>query len=244
MRTWSEYRDFFREFRRNFHNTGALLPSGIFLAQELARPLTLPRLPARILEVGPGTGSVTREIVRRMQPGDLLDAVEINAAFVEILKGRFERDQLLASHRDDVRIIHAPVQEVIGEGVYDFIISGLPLNNFNRADIRSIFTAYSRLARPGATLSYFEYVLLRALKPAFVGRAERYRLARVGRLVRRYIRRHQTGSRHVWLNVPPAVVRYLRLGVGARVASGVRSQGSGVSSQPEDPGLSLLTPDP
>jgi phospholipid N-methyltransferase len=211
MRTWSEYKEFFREFRRNFHHTGALLPSGVRLARELARPLTRPRPPARILEVGPGTGSVTREIVRRMQPGDLLDAVEINASFVDVLQRRLEVDPLLASRRDDVRVIHAPVQEVIGEGVYDFIISGLPLNNFDRADVRSIFAAYTRLARPDSTLSYFEYLLIRALRPAFVGRAERYRLARVARLVRRYIRKHQTESRHVWLNVPPAVVRYLRL---------------------------------
>ncbi len=216
MRTWSEYKEFFREFRRNFHYTGALLPSGVRLARELARPLTRSRPPARILEVGPGTGSVTREIVRRMQPGDVLDAVEINASFVELLQQRLEIDPLLASRRDDIRIIHAPVQEVIGEGVYDFIISGLPLNNFDRTDVRSIFAAYTRLARPDATLSYFEYVLIRALRPAFVSRAERYRLVRVGRLVRRYIRRHQTECRHVWLNVPPAVVRYLRLGTGVQ----------------------------
>jgi phospholipid N-methyltransferase len=218
MRTWSEFRDFFREFRRDFHHTGSFLPSGVFLAQALARPLSGDRPPARILEVGPGTGSVTREIVRRMQPDDVLDAVEINPAFIELLERRMDRDPLLASRREDVRLVQAPVQEVPGEDVYDFIISGLPLNNFASATVRSIFAACMRLARPGATLSYFEYVLVRELKTPFVGRSERYRLARVGRLVRRYIRRHQTDCRHVWLNVPPAVVRYLRLGVHAPLA--------------------------
>ena len=238
MRAWSEYRDFFREFRRDFLHTGSLLPSGVFLAQALARPHANARPAARILEVGPGTGSVTREIVRRMLPGDVLDAVEINPVFIDALRRRMERDPVLANRRGDVRLIQAPVQEILGEDVYDFIISGLPLNNFAGADIRSIFGAYMRLARPGATLSYFEYVLVRQLKTPFVGRSERYRLARVGRLVRRYIRRHQTECRHVWLNVPPAVVRYLRLGGHSS------GQPVAVSGQPEAVrGLSSLTAD-
>jgi phospholipid N-methyltransferase len=212
MRTWSEYRDFFREFRRDFLHTGAFLPSSTFLAQALVRPMRRPRPPARILEVGPGTGSVTREIVRRMQPGDLLDAVEINPVFVKLLERRLQRDPLMAEHRDDVRVILAPVQEVVGEGVYDYIVSGLPLNNFGGSDVRSILAAYTRLARHGGILSYFEYVLARQIQTPFVGRSERYRLARVGRLVRRFIRRHQTDCRHIWLNVPPAIVRYLKLG--------------------------------
>jgi phospholipid N-methyltransferase len=211
MRTWSEYRDFFREFRRDFLHTGSVLPSGAFLARALARPLAQGRPAARLLEVGPGSGSVTREIVRRMHPGDQLDAVEINPTFVAMLQRRLEHDPVLAARRGDVRLINAPIQEVPGQGVYDFIVSGLPLNNFSGPDIRSIFAAFMRLARPGATLSYFEYILVRQLKAPFVGRAERYRLARVGSLVGRYIRRHQTGYRRVWLNVPPAVVRYLRL---------------------------------
>jgi phospholipid N-methyltransferase len=232
MRTWSELKDFFREFRRDFHHTGALLPSGVFLAQALARPLARLRGPARILEVGPGTGSVTREIVRHMRPGDVLDAVEINPTFIEILERRMERDPVMAERRDDVRLILAPVQELPGDDVYDFIVSGLPLNNFCCPDVRSIFAAYMRLARPSAVLSYFEYVLVRELKTPFVGKSERYRLARVGRLVRRFIRRHQTDCRHIWLNVPPAIVRYLKLGEHSRSqGAGVRSQRSEVRNQ-------------
>jgi phospholipid N-methyltransferase len=212
MGIWSEYRDFFREFRRDFLHTGSVLPSSAFLARALARPLMQQRPPARILEVGPGTGSVTRAIVRCMQPSDQFDAVEINPAFVAALQRRLERDPVIAARRGDIRIIQAPIQEVPGEKVYDFIISGLPLNNFSGPDVRSVYAAFERLARPGATLSYFEYILIRQLKAPFVGRAERYRLARIGALMDRFLRRHQTGYRRVWINVPPAVVHYLQLG--------------------------------
>ena len=48
----------------------------------------------------------------------------------------------MAGRRDNVRIINAPIQELPGESVYDFIISGLPLNNFSSPDVRSIFAAF------------------------------------------------------------------------------------------------------
>jgi phospholipid N-methyltransferase len=71
---------FFREYLRNFHSTGAILPSGRFLAAALARfvgrgpthgeesvPFSGPRT---ILEVGPGTGAVTERIIAGMGRSD------------------------------------------------------------------------------------------------------------------------------------------------------------------------------
>jgi phospholipid N-methyltransferase len=187
------------------------LPSSRFLAQALAAEVRKPRPPARILEVGPGTGSVTRAILRTLQPGDRLDAVEINGHFVEMLRRRAEHDKVFRQRRDQLEIIHAGVEELLGDGIYDFIISGLPLNNFPVALVRQIFGAYDRLLKPGGTLSYYEYVLIRQLKTPFVDRRERRRLYRVGRVVGKYIRAHQIRRQRVFMNVPPAVVRHLRL---------------------------------
>src|SRR5260370_24268622 len=58
MRYWVECGNFFRESRRHFGNTGSFLPSSRFLARALVSELRKPRGPFRILEVGPGTGSV------------------------------------------------------------------------------------------------------------------------------------------------------------------------------------------
>jgi phospholipid N-methyltransferase len=211
MRTWAEYKHFFREFRRDFHHTGAVLPSGFFLSQALVRPLRLPRPPAHILEVGPGTGSVTREIARRLQVGDRFDAVEINPRFAQMLQQKILRDPLLSYWQDDIQVINAPVQDIAGESIYDFIISGLPLNNFSVAEIRSVFAAFTRLLRPGGSLVYFEYALVRQLKSPFVNRHERRRLFRVSRVVSRYITEHQVRRERIFINVPPAIVRQLRL---------------------------------
>jgi phosphatidylethanolamine/phosphatidyl-N-methylethanolamine N-methyltransferase len=215
MGLWREYREFFGEFRRSFHTTGSVLPSSRFLARALARPLEGARPAACVLEVGPGTGAVTCEIARRLRPDDRLDCVEINEHFARLVRERIDSDEVFAPHAGRVRVIHAPVEEVAGESAYDFIISGLPLNNFAAGQVEAIFATFRRLLRPGGVLSYFEYALVRRLKMPFVGRGERGRLRDVGRVVGRYIAAHQVRRELVLANVPPAVVRRLVLKDGA-----------------------------
>ncbi|HEX4588347.1 MAG TPA: hypothetical protein VH120_00335, partial [Gemmataceae bacterium] len=146
-----------------------------------------------------------------LQPGDQLDCVELNEQFVERLNHCLRHDPRFAPYRHQVQVIHSPVEALAGDGLYDFIVSGLPLNNFPVGLVREIFRAYSRLLKPGGVLSYFEYVLIRHLKKPFSGRTERRRLFRVGRLVGRYIRAFQIRRQPVFINVPPAVVRHLNL---------------------------------
>jgi phospholipid N-methyltransferase len=187
------------------------MPSTRFLARALVSELRKPRNPGRILEVGPGTGSVTKEILHHLLPGDRLDLVEINGQFVDLIRQRFAEDHDFRPYRDRTEVIHKAVEELPGEGVYDFIVSGLPLNNFPVAQVRTIFRAYDRLLKPGGLLTYYEYVFIRQLKVPFVNRKERRRLLSVGKLVGGYIRNYQVRRERIFINVPPATVRHLCL---------------------------------
>ena len=62
---------FIKQTFRDFRSTGAIAPSTRFLGRKMALSLPHP-LPDdfRVLEVGPGTGPVTREIVKRIQAGE------------------------------------------------------------------------------------------------------------------------------------------------------------------------------
>jgi phospholipid N-methyltransferase len=235
MRIWRDCGDFFREFRHHFRTTGAVLPSSRFLAGALVSQLRPPRPAGRILEVGPGTGSVTRAVARRMVPGDRLDAVEINPRFVRLLRRQLAEEDLFRPWRDQVEVIHAGVEDLVGESVYDYIVSGLPLNNFPVAKVREIFATYSRLLKPGGTLTYYEYVLVRQLKTPFVDRRERRRLFRVGRVVAGYIRDYQIRREQILINVPPATVRHLRLKPAPTAAAARPAAGPTLSLDPSLP---------
>jgi phospholipid N-methyltransferase len=205
-----ESTSFLHVSRRHFHDVGAILPSSRFLGRALASNLRKRTRPSRILEAGPGTGPVTKQILPHLLPGDELDLVELNAQFVEHLKRRLENDPAFCARREQVSVRCLPIQDVEGAGVYDYIISGLPLNNFSPELVREILRAFKRLLRPGGVLSYFEYAYIRQLKTPFCKRSERRRLSQVGRIVGKYIQKFQFRQEHVLFNVPPAVVHHLR----------------------------------
>ncbi|MCI0685419.1 MAG: methyltransferase domain-containing protein [Gemmataceae bacterium] len=210
MRYWAECRAFFGQFREQYHTTGSILPSSRALGRALTRPLRRSRPPRRILEVGPGTGAVTRAIVRCLKPGDWLDIVEINPKFVRVIEQRFAEEPEFQEKRGQARVIHGPLQDVPGAAVYDFMISGVPLNNFALGLVDDIFESYRRLLKPEGTLSYFEYLAIRDLKMPFVSEDDRQRLQSLSLYLDEKIRAHQIAADEVPFNVPPAIARHLR----------------------------------
>jgi phosphatidylethanolamine/phosphatidyl-N-methylethanolamine N-methyltransferase len=212
MHYWTECQQFYRQFRDQYHTTGSIMPSSRALARAMTRPMRQCAGPRRILEIGPGTGAITAAIVRQLRPGDQFDVVEINADFVALLGQRFSEEPEFRKRRAQTRILHSPLQDVPGEAVYDFMISGLPLNNFSLALVADIYKSYERLLKPAGTLTSFEYVWIRQMKMPFVSPAERDRLTQLTQYLEAKIRRHQIGEEIVFLNVPPAVARHLRFG--------------------------------
>ncbi len=68
--------------------TGAVMPSGKFLAKAMAAQVDL-KEPGPIVEIGPGTGPVTEALLKRGIAQDRLVLVEFNPDFIELLKKRF-----------------------------------------------------------------------------------------------------------------------------------------------------------
>lgn len=210
MNFWAEWQAFVGQFRSQSTTTGSIMPSSRALGRALTRPVRGMAPPRKILEVGPGTGAVTRVLVEALRPGDTLDIVEINAAFVDVINRRFADEPAFQRVREQTTVHHRPLQEMPGEAVYDFLISGIPLNNFARPLVEDIFASYRRLLKPGGVLSYFEYAGIRAMKRPLVGSAERGRLDDIHEFLTGQIASHQVGSDFVLMNVPPAIARHLR----------------------------------
>jgi phospholipid N-methyltransferase len=206
-----DYTLFFREFLRNFHTTGAILPSGRFLAKALAR-FVREESPQgrRILEVGPGTGAVTVQIIAGMGEADRLDLVELNDAFVEQLRHRFEHEPAFHAVSDRARVLHSPVEDLPHDEQYDLIVSGLPLNNFAAADVERILAALTTLLAPGGTLSFFEYIAVRNARSLVSGPKERARLRGIGKAMHAVLDGGEIHRDAVLWNVLPAWVHHVR----------------------------------
>jgi phospholipid N-methyltransferase len=209
------YGAFFRQFREHFETTGAIAPSSPFLAAAMTRFLASRKAgsaPVRVLEIGPGTGPVTDSIVRLLRPGDVFDLVELNGEFVRILQQRFEADRAWSAVVSQCRIQQLPIQQFVAESPYDFVISGLPLNNFPAALVREITDAYFRLLKTGGVLSYFEYMYVRPMRKLVTFGADRRRIVEIDKIMAEQCQRSRICRDSVWINLPPAWVQHLRNG--------------------------------
>ncbi len=163
----------------------------------------------RVLEVGPGTGAVTQEIVRRLGPGDRLELVELNEQFVAHLRRRLATEPLFQSAADQIGIWQENIEHFSAPEPFDVVISGLPLNNFSVDEVGRLIGAIRRHMRAGASLSFFEYVAIRRAKALVSPRADRQRLRGIGQTLDGLCRQHRSGRDLVWGNFPPAWVHHL-----------------------------------
>ncbi len=206
----SQHVEFLRRFLANPQQIGALAPSSRHLAEALTEPMSRRTRPSRILEVGAGTGAITRHLVDLLGPDDHLDICELQPDFCSVL----ERDVLslpaakLARSRGRIQLLTCRVEQIDRPAHYDFIISGLPLNSFDPETVDTILDRILANLAPGGVFSYFEYVGLGRITRHLGSSATRRRTGAVRDLLKQRIQRHQFARRTVLWNFPPAYARH------------------------------------
>jgi phospholipid N-methyltransferase len=121
---------------------GSLVPSSPFLVNDLMSQVDWDR--ARVIvEFGPGVGTITREILKRMRHDAILVVIELNDDFVEYLSGTIQDQRLHVVHGSaaDVRGILSSFNLARA----DYIISGIPYSTMPDA-LRSRILEESRHA--------------------------------------------------------------------------------------------------
>lgn len=174
---------FVQRMARNPRAVGAVSPASVALAEKMAS-LVDPRQPGCVLELGPGTGAITKALLRRGMPPERVLAVEADPTFARLLRARFPGLRVIEGDATDA-------EHVEGLGPFSAIISSLPLLNFPNHERVGFVEAMLRLLPPGAPFVQYSY----GVRPP-LPRSSNLRVALAAK---------------VWRNLPPARIWIFRL---------------------------------
>ncbi len=186
----SEHLTMLGRFVRSPRTIGAVAPSSRTLARAMVAGLDLSGQ-ARVVELGPGTGVVTRVIGEELGAQARALAIEIDPGFAKRLRGRFPNVEVVCGSAAELQAL----AQAHGFDHVDHIVSGLPFASLPAEITTSILDAIQSVLRSGGTFTTFQYV---HGYPSPLASAFRRELsARLGA---------QPHRRLVWRNLPPAYV--------------------------------------
>ncbi|TLY61352.1 MAG: methyltransferase [Gammaproteobacteria bacterium] len=145
---------FARNFFRHPRMLGSIVPSSRFLIKQLLQPIDWAR--ARVIvEYGPGVGSITAEILRRMRPDAMLIAIETNPAFVSFLRSSFADGRLHVVEASAVAVDEILGQ--LGHSKASYIISGIPFSTIPAALRERILRKTCDVLEPGGSFLVYQF---------------------------------------------------------------------------------------
>lgn len=154
LKPLSETLLFASNFLRHPNMLGSIIPSSRFLVDQVLEPVDWSRAQV-IVEYGPGVGTFTAEILRRMRSDAHLVAIETNRDFVRFLR-RTLPDPRLHVVRDSAAEVQ-PVLMRLGLPAPRYIISGIPLGSMSDM-VRTDIALKTRAAlEPGGAFLVYQF---------------------------------------------------------------------------------------
>lgn len=202
----------------NFQSTAAIVPSSRRLVRAMVEPLRS-KSAGTVVELGPGTGAMTRELLDFLPRDSLLLAFEINPDFIRYLRGSIDDDRL--------QIVEAGAETAAGElrrrGIrcVDGVVSSLGMTLMDEQRIASIFRGLAPFLAAGGAFTQYQYL------SSFRWTDGRPVNFNVRSVLDRWF--ETVDSCIVWRNVPPAFVhccRGIRAPAGAAPPAAARMAGA------------------
>ena len=136
------------------HMLGSIIPSSRFLVEQVLEPIDWAR--ARVIvEYGPGVGTFTSEILRRMRSDAQLVAIETNRDFVRFLARTLPDSRLHVVHDSAAEVQRVLTRLALPPPRY--IISGIPLGSMPEP-VRTDIAEKSRAAlEPGGAFLVYQF---------------------------------------------------------------------------------------
>jgi len=180
--------NFLREYISNPGSIGAVAPSGRILASRMLDGISLERA-STVVELGPGTGAFTAEILQRISSEAQFLVIEKNPVFLVELRQRFENLEIIEGDADN--LVH--LLQKRGTDAVDVVVSGLPWAAFPETVQQNILSEVHDILAPKGRFVTFAYGGMHLLPKA---RAFRNRLEACFSQVER--------TPLAWRNLPPA----------------------------------------
>ena len=176
---------FARNFLKHPRMLGSVIPSSRFLIDRLVRQIDFRR--ARVVvEYGPGVGTITREVLRRMRPDAKMVVIEMNDDFVRFLGSSLRDPRLHVVHGSAADV--ARILAELGLDRADYVFSGIPFSTMPKAIGEAIVQATRDVLRADGRFLVYQF------SPA------------VGRMLERVFAKVR--SEFEPLNIPPARLWY------------------------------------
>lgn len=140
---------FIFQFFKKWKQVGAIFPSSIFLVEDMLLEIDFSK--ARlVIELGAGSGSFTKEILKKMHPDCRLVVFEIDDVFTEKLSKI--KDSRMTLIKDSAVYISKYVEDKA-----DYVVSGIPLSNLDKDTKNKIIAASEEILIPNGLFLQFQY---------------------------------------------------------------------------------------
>ena len=191
---------FFKEGVSNLDTTASFFPSSSALVEAMLQPVPLERCKC-VVELGPGTGSLTKEILKRLPPDGHLHAIELDQKMAESTAKRIGDPRFHSIHGNALEAPRLLVEAGCGPTA-DAVISSLGLSIMGDELRSSIVRASMEILSREGTFMQYSYAHTRffVMSPQTMY----YRVFNAGKFLEGFF--ETVERKFIPVNAPPAFV--------------------------------------
>lgn len=158
---------FLKEAIMDFRKTGSFIPSSSFLAKKLVASIR-PKPGMCVIELGAGTGPVTKYLLGILPKNSRLIAIEINPSLAKKLAESINDPRLEIISGDASKLQEYLKKRSIEK--IDYIVSSIPFGSLPKKTRLTIYNEIKNCLKPSGTYMQFQYFLtnLSEIKKCFI----------------------------------------------------------------------------
>jgi phospholipid N-methyltransferase len=145
---------FFKGFLKHPVMVGSVIPSSDKLIGHMLSRVDWANTKL-FVEYGPGVGTFSQHILRRMAPGATYLAIDLNPDFIDYLSQTITDSRFRAIHGSA-----ADVEQIVRDSGFekaDYVLSGLPFSTLPPGVGAAIASATHRVIRPGGAFLVYQF---------------------------------------------------------------------------------------